>query len=311
MAHYRPGQIGQRTRLRHYVEYALMRGLIFVLALLPHSTAMWLARRLGDLAFDVLRVRRKVALANLQMAFGAGMSQSDLVRIARRAYRNFGMCFIEFALFGHETLESLGTQLTFENPDFWREAGTGGRGVICLTAHCGNWEMLGVCLALIDAPISAVVGDQKNLLVDTYLKNLRARQGMRLIPIGSALRDCLRTLRAGGRLGLVADQDGGRDGVFIEFFGRMASTAVGPARFAYRTGAAVVISLDRYVGSGQHSVVMYPPLIPDPSRSESSEILRILHEYQRTLEAFVREHPDSWFWMHRRWKTQPPAESKP
>jgi KDO2-lipid IV(A) lauroyltransferase len=287
------------------VEYALLRSVLLLMKLLPLCGALWVGRRLGDLAFDVIRIRRQVTLENLRASFGSRYSHAERVRIARSTYRNFGMCFVEFGLFAYQRREELEKRMKYRPAGALKESATAGQGVIVLTAHTGNWEMIGTCLVLSGEPLSVVVGDQKNLMVDGFVKWLRAKQGARLIPIGSALRGIIRVLRAGGAVGLVADQDGGRDGIFIDFFGRPASTAVGPARFAYRTGAAILVMLDRYVGTGKHEVRVCPPIVPDCSRPEDEEVRRMLTEYTRNLEGFVRQYPDSWFWMHRRWKTQP------
>ena len=308
MAHYTASQERSRRRAKHYVEYGLLRGFLFFLSLLPLGGALWVARRLGDFAFDVLRMRRDVALTNLRRAFGERYSPREYERIARSCYRNFAMTFVEFGLFGKHSVAQLGERMHIAHREAVAEAGAARKGILFLTAHVGNWELMGACMALIDRPLTVVSGDQKNLLVDGLVKRLRKAGGMQIIPIGSSLRGVMKALRQDGRVALVADQDGGRDGIFLEFFGRTASTYAGPARFAYRTGAPIVIGLDRHTGGGAHEARFYPPIFPDRSRPEAEEIRRILTEYTRILEDFVRENPDQWFWMHRRWKTRPEAE---
>lgn len=310
MARYRASGETSRRQLKHYVEYALLRILLFKLRLLPFRGALWVARRLGDFAFDVLRMRRTVTLQNLRAAFAMTRSEQELAGIARACYRNFAMTFVEFAFFAHQGIEDLERRMRITSSRHVREAAALGRGIIYLGGHVGNWEMMGACMGPLDRPLGVVVGGQRNPMVNRFITGLRSSVGMVPIRQGSALKEVIRTLRRDGRVALVADQDAGPGGMFIEFLGRPASTAIGPARFAYRTGAPVVIGLDRRLGNnGSHEARLYPPIIPDRSRPEEEEIRRILTEYARILEGFVRRYPDQWFWMHRRWKTRPdPAQ---
>ena len=308
MAHYGSDLLVARTRPKHYAEYAALRTTLFFLRMLPLSLVHWLARCLGTFAFDVVRIRRRVTLENLRAGLGDQYSEGERVKIARACYRNFACTFFEFALTPHEGTADLTPWVEVAPREPIAEAAVLGKGIVYLTAHTGNWELLGAAISQLDRSIKFLVGDQKNLLVDRYAKRQRAKMGMEMIEIGSSMRAVMRTLRGDGRIALVADQDGGRDGIFIEFLGRPAAYQVGPARFAYRTGAPVLVGLARRLGGGKHSARLYPPIIPDQTKPEAEETRRILCEYTRILEDFIRRHPDQWFWMHRRWKTRPPGE---
>lgn len=307
MAHYQAQQRAARMRPKHYVEYALLR--LVILAFRPFSlgASLWIARRLGDLAFSVFRIRRQVLLENLRTAFGDEYSEPEYRKIARQCYHNFAMTFVEILRFNWETLSDIQSRMDFTGIEHVQAAVERGKGVIYLAGHVGNWELMGACLGMLGAPLSVVQGDQKNLFVDRLMKGLRKRMGMELIPIGSSLKMVLKTLRNNGRIALIADQDGGRDGVFVEYFGRLASTPSGPARFALKTGAAVVVGLDRRTEGARHLGQFSAPIVPDPDAPEEDEVRRIVKEYTRALEVYVRENPAEWFWMHRRWKTRPPG----
>lgn len=304
MAHYRSEQIDQRRRPKHYLEYGLLRFLLFFIHRTPIGSGLWFARRLGDFVFDMIRLRRKVALENMRQAFGDRFSQRELKRFARSCYRNFAMTMVEFAYYGEHGIESVGDRVQMIDFKNVEAAAALDKGVLFLTAHTGNWELLGGKVSHDWAPLTEISGDQKNLFVDKYTKKMRRRLGVELIPIGSSLKMVIRTLRAKGRVALVADQDAGQDGIFVDFLGRPASTSAGPAWFAYRTGAPIVVAFDRHLGDGRHETVFYPPLIPDQDQPEQEEIRRLLTEYTSHLETFIRDYPDQWLWMHRRWKTQ-------
>jgi KDO2-lipid IV(A) lauroyltransferase len=303
LAHYSRTQHRERTRLRHAVEYGLLRAVALPLEWLPLRAALWIGRRLGDFTYGGLRLRQRVALENLRAALGPELDNAELSRIARATYQHAGMTFVEFLRFGREGRAGLMDRTTVRPLAVLEQATVPGHGIIYLTSHTGNWELCGVVMGGLGGSVDGVVGDQKNLWVDRYVKRLRGRAGVQMIPIGSALREVMRRLGAGGRVVLAADQDGGRDGVLLDFLGRPASCQAGPARFAYRSGAAVVVCLDRHLGDGRHEILLHQPIVPRRDLPEGEEVARILSESNRHLEAFVRRYPDQWFWMHRRWKS--------
>jgi KDO2-lipid IV(A) lauroyltransferase len=281
----------------------LLRVLALPLEWFPLHLALWIGRRLGDFTWGVLRMRQRVTIENLRTALGPEVDPKDLARIARAAYQNAGMTIVEVLRFGRDRRAGLMERTAVGPLAVLEQAGALGHGIIYLTSHTGNWELCGVVMGGLGGKVDGVVGDQKNLWVDRYVKRLRQRAGVQMIPIGSALREVMRRLAVGGRVVLAADQDGGRDGVLLEFFGHPASCQAGPARFAYRSRAAVVVCLDRHLGNGRHEILLHPPIIPDRNRPEEEEVARILSESNCHLEAFVRRYPEQWFWMHRRWKS--------
>ncbi len=307
MARHGHARVAERPRLKHRVEYALLRTSLALLRFLPFGLALWIGRRLGELAFDVVRLRRAVTLENLQRAFGLERSPRELVRIGRACYRNAAMTFLELGLCARRPPQEVETRVTLGNAACVAAAAAPGRGVLYLTGHYGNWELLGARVSRIGPRLHAVAGDQRNVLVDRYLRELRERLGMGVIPMAAAARDVLRALRDGEGVALVADQDAGRTGVFVEFLGRPAACHAAPMRFAYRTGAPIVMGFCRRTGPGTFRCDLEGPLEPDRSRPEDEEVLRLLRRYNETLERLVREHPEQWLWMHRRWKTRPPA----
>jgi Kdo2-lipid IVA lauroyltransferase/acyltransferase len=307
MARHQHSRAGERIRWKHHVEYGLLRGSLAVLHHLPFGLALWLARRLGDLAFDVVRLRRRVTLDNLRRVFGDERSERDLARVARTCYRNFAMTAVELGLCAHRPPDELEKRVVVDHAECIAAAAADGRGIVYLTAHFGNWELLGARIGRIDRRLHAVAGDQKNLLVDRFLRRLRERLGIGVIPMATAARDTLRVLREGGSVALVADQDAGRSGVFVDFLGYPAACHLAPLRFAYRTGAPVIIGFCRRTGPGALRGELHGPILPDLSRPEDEEALRLLRLYNETLERAVRAEPEQWLWMHRRWKTRPPV----
>ena len=286
---------------RDRVEYGLFRGAVALLEVLPIRASLALGRRLGDLAFSVIRLRRRVALENLALVEGHPGRRRAL---ARRVYRNLGETFAEFSKLTPERAPSLWARLTTEGEESLFEAARRGRGAVLTSAHFGSWEIFGAAVAARGHPVTYVVADQRNPLVGSFIDRRRRAMGVHTYPVGASARRALRELREKRFVVLLADQDAGRDGVFLPFLGSLASTETGPALVAQRTGAPVISGFILRRGGGRHHMVFDEPFLVEPGRDAGIEAVR---RYTARIEERVRLHPDHWFWVHRRWKTRPPA----
>jgi len=289
------------------MEYAALLGISRLLSVMPWSLILGSARLLASFAFRVLRIRRGVTLENLAKAFCVDPKHRWVHRTAAACYSAFGMTFLEFAVGRWRRPEELQGRVRIRGRHNALKAAKGRKGIVYLTAHLGSWELLGSAMGKLDRPLSVLAAEQHNPLVDRFATVVRERLGMRTIPMQTALRGVLRVLSTDGRVGIVADQDAGPNGVFVLFFGRPASVALGPARFAVQGGAPIVIGFDRRLPSGTHEAILFHPLEARAEKPRQEESVRLLAIYTRLLEAFVRKYPEQWFWTHRRWKTPPPA----
>jgi KDO2-lipid IV(A) lauroyltransferase len=286
------------------IEYAGLRFLLAGLARAPLPLARWACRRLGDLLFDVVRIRRRVALENLRASFPE-KSEGEIRGIARACFRGFCETVSEFARLPRLSRTQLLAMSEVVGIEHLVEAAGSGRGVILLTGHFGNWEWLGALFPAMGYRLSVVVGEQHNRLVDRFINDARAKLGVGILSAERDLRGILRALENRGLLAIVGDQDAGRDGVFIDFLGRAASTAVGPVRLARRFDVPLVVGFAIRMPDGRIRLELAPPLrIPQDGDARSVE-RDYTARWSRTLEEYVRRYPDHWFWMHRRWKTRP------
>jgi KDO2-lipid IV(A) lauroyltransferase len=178
-----------------------------------------------------------------------------------------------------------------------------------ITAHFGNWELCGAALRAAGGPVRYLLPPQSNPGSDAYFDRLRAQLGIEAVKIGFGMRDALRALRQGTFLGMLPDQDARGVGIHVPFFGRPASTHTGPARLAYRAGCPIGIGLIEREPGGRFRSSLVAILSPDPASEESREVERLTRAINETIEAHVRRRPDHWYWLHRRWKTPPPAAS--
>ncbi len=296
-------------KLSHLAEYAGLRLLMSLTKPLSSSQASWAGNKLGDLAFHVIGTRRELVMEHLGRVFqDAGDDPTSRSR-ARSVYRQLGRTAVEHArsLAGKTT--DLRDRLTISGEENITRARHGGRGVILVTGHFGYWELLGATVALLGYPITVVAKKLHNPAVNRLMHAGRERLGMAVASMESAPSAILKALRRNECVGLLADQDAGPGGVFVEFLGLRASTYQGPALFALRTGAPIVPCFIIRSGPERHRVCFETPIEAVPTGDESADIARTTQAYTDVLARYILDYPDHWFWVHRRWKTPAPAAS--
>lgn len=276
-------------------------------ATLPRKWLLAFGAGLGRFTFSVLRIRRSVALDNLRRAFPE-KTESELRGLARRNYENFGMMMLEYLRLPSMSRAELAELAPFRSAQDsapWFATMKAGTGAVCMTGHFGNWEYLGVMLAH-QFPMVYLYQSQNNPYVDALIRRTRAQVNMHSIPRQS-LKEILKALRQKKFVAILADQDAGRNGLFVNFMGRPASTAQGPAAFVLKTGAPILFVFSLRQPGGKHLVESECLRFDDlPSHwSEAEKLHHITQAWTDVLEKYVRRYPDHWFWMHRRWKTAP------
>jgi KDO2-lipid IV(A) lauroyltransferase len=292
---------------------AIVLGLARGLGALAPAWGDGVGAALGTVAYLVDRAHRHRAVENLLRA-GIAEDRASARRITRRVFQNLGRSFADLCRLPRLTDAEIAERIRVEGYEHVREARARGRGIIVVTAHLGAWELLPVMSAIRGAPIHSVVRPMDNVTIDRALTAIRSRGGNGIIRKQDLLRRGLglKVLKAGGMLGIVMDQNiTWREGVFVEFFGRTANTAFAPALLALRTGAAVIPAAIFREGPGRHRIVVEKPI----EIVRSGDLRRDLQEntarFTQAIEAFIRRSPAEWFWVHRRWKTQPLGPDSP
>ena len=300
-----------KKALAHRAEFYALRGALGVLRRLRWERACRLGERLGVLGYAPLGIRRDVVERQIAGAFpeldGAGVRE-----LARRAYAHLGRSTIETALLsslGREGILDLVTEVT--GWDAIEEAHAGGRGIVIVSGHFGNWELAGAYLPARGIPMDVIVRRQANPLFDDFLDATRARLGMSVVNDSEAVKRTPRALREGRAVGFVSDQGLlGLASTFVPFFGRPARTPRGAAVFALRFDAPVVfITAVRLPGGTYRFVAERVEVQLTGDREADSDA--IVRRYTEILESWVRRAPEQYFWHHRRWRRQPegtPAE---
>jgi KDO2-lipid IV(A) lauroyltransferase len=299
----------QAISVRHLAEYALVRAFAAFAASLGPTRAIAAARRVGDLVRLVDRRHRRVAEENLAAALPE-RSAAERDRIVRECFRNLLRIGVELLLLGRVcTPRSYRTLFDVDSVDRLREI-VGDRGIVFVTGHLGNWEVLGATLGLAGFPLHSVARPLDNPWLDRFLLRLRCAFGQTIVPKEGALRPLVSVLRSRGSLALVIDQDARRHGIFVDYFGRPASTIATPAMLGLRFGVPVVVGVCVRTGEGTFSfrLLLDEPIEVDPSAEREGEVRRVTAEINRRLESYVRAYPEQYLWQHRRWKTRPPED---
>lgn len=290
----------------------LLKIIAWLLWGLPMPVALWVGRLFGRLTWHVIRLRRKVILDALQQAF-PDKNRKEHARIAAAMYRQLGMTVIECLRVAHHPPDQLERYVRWENEKYLKQTIDQGRGALVLMAHTGNWELFGWSACSKGYEATAVVKKFKDSAFQQYWTGTRQRTGLKLLSSQepSAMRTCLKRIRAGEAVAMIMDQYRPvLKGVQVEFFGRMANTTPGLALMAAATQVPVVPVFTLRQPDHTHLIKVLSPLDPPPDRSETS-ILTATQEYTRIIEQIVREHPEQWIWMHKRWKKTPPDTARP
>lgn len=290
----------QRTWQYHAVHF-----FGWFVQLLPYSWLLAAGSLLGKLAYSFSGRHRERAIQHVRETLG--YTDEEARNLIRRMYQHIGKSALEL-LYSPKLLRNpklLEKIIDFEAvPEFveWAKSGKGG---IFITAHYGNWEWLAMCIANGGVPVGTIVKFQPQPWVNALLNDGRRNAGVEVYPrtaSGTEILAGIRSIKKGKFLGLLCDQDGGKDGVFLPFLGKMASTMAGPGIIAARTHSPVFPVFIQRRPNGGHRVKVGKafPESDDPN---------IINQYiQAAIEDVIREKPEEWLWLQRRWNTQAPTE---
>jgi KDO2-lipid IV(A) lauroyltransferase len=293
--------------VRHAAEHLLFRMARRGATAFPEPLALATGALVGRLTGDVVRLRRADVERHLAWAFPESTPDWRR-RTASACYAHFGREAAVMLRADRWRAEMIRARTRMVGFEAFASAAASGRGVVLLTGHLGNWEMGGAAIAARAVALDVVGKGMSNRRFQEDLFATRSRLGMRVIEMGDASREALRSLAAGRVVALLADQQAHRGGVMVPFFGRPASTARGPAVFALRSGAPVFVAFCiRRAGDAPYEVT-FAPLAARRTNDLEADVLDLLGAYGAALEDAIRSAPDQYFWHHRRWKHAIQAE---
>jgi len=300
--------MSKKGSLQINAEYWLARAVLGFFRALPISGGIALARVIARFGLWFPKLRR-TGERNLQLAF-PDLSDAERRRLLLSSFENLGRLLAVFSRFSKTGEDSLKDLIVCEGLDRLQAAIQKHRGVILFTGHVGAWELSSFGLSLFGHPLSFLVRRIDNPEIEAVVDRARICLGNRTIDKTSAAREMLQILRSGGTLGILVDLNTlDREAIFVDFFGKAASTTFIVAKLALRTGAEVLPVFAPWDEERKRFVLMVDePLRIERSGDEEEDARRLTQQYTRVVEDYVRKYPGQWLWIHRRWKTRPPGE---
>lgn len=291
------------------LEYAAALALLKTFGWMPRDVAYRAAEVVAALGFLLAKRQRRAGIRNLRMAMPE-LSDKERRSILRGSFSNLGRLLVEFSHFPALNKDTIKTLVTYEGYEHYENAVRRGKGVIFLTGHFGAWELSCFAHSLYGNPMKFVVREIDNSRVEQLIEGYRCLAGNAPIEKRHASRDLLKALRRNETIGILVDQNTTRDeGVFVDFFGIRAATTPVVATLALRTGAAVIpgfLIWDRK--TRKHRLRFDPPVELIHTGDAAGDIVENTRVFNAILENIVRQFPDQWLWIHRRWKTRPEGE---
>jgi len=296
--------LNRKTIARTLGRYVLLALMCFV-RLLPLPFALALGRGLGTFTRWVSRKRYRVALKNLQIAYGDTLSEKERERIAKESFRHFGMFVIESIKFAYMSDAQI-ERLLDVHPDTLNTIRKGlahGKGCLLLTGHFGSFEIQARWLVTQGHEVIALARETRDPGTTDLMTRLRERNRIQVVALGRSLKPILAGLKRNACIAIVCDQNAAD--VFVPFFGHPTGTVDGPARIALKTGAPILFCFCVRNDRGRYTIRIQGPYHAQPTCDEQADIARIMTEVNQRLESAIRACPEQWLWFHDRWKSSP------
>lgn len=287
------------------IEYFFVLLLSRLVLLLPFDLAVSMGAGLGRLLHRMDRRHRLIGLDNLRASFKTEKSEEALSKILLGVYENIGRSGIEAIRLNEMTPAEIRERTEIEGLEHYVAAKNENKGVILLGAHFGSWEWIPLALGVEGVPMHVIVRPVDNPLLDRMVQGMRERFGNVVMNKRTETGEIIKLLRKGAAIGFLLDQDVGRDkAIFVDYFGRPAATNKALATIALRTGAPV-IPMFIIRKKGGHKLVIEKPMTLPRTGVLNQDMKEITTLFTKKIESYVRQYPDHWLWLHRRWKTQP------
>jgi KDO2-lipid IV(A) lauroyltransferase len=283
--------------LSHRLQYRLLSLFALVLRVLPRKFRSYIGAGLGQVIYSI-GIRKKVTQQNIAAAFPT-MPQRGIRELSARVYRHFGRVAVSFVELPRLKPQDVGQWIDVKSFAVLDQAIRLGKGGIVFSGHLGNWEIMGAIVAQCGYPVTFVVANQSNRLVEDMIDRYRMAAGIEIYKRKDAVRGVLTALKRNRLVALLVDQDAHEDGAFVPFFGRLASTPRGPAVFHIRSGSPLI-----YADCIRLPGERYRIQLQNLDTSGCTDPDEITARMTAILESAIRNTPEQWLWMHRRWKTR-------
>ena len=289
--------------------YSCYKLILRLFTLIPFPLRYKFGESLGRLFYSISLKRRKIALRNLELAFPE-WDEEKRNQVARESFINFGrltMEFLQFPLFGIKELEEI---VEIENREAIINAKKKGKGVVFLTAHFGNWELSALAFGVSIGPADVVVRPLDNKVADMLVEHYRTITGNRVVGRKRAAGAILKSLKENRYVGILMDQNQLRSrGIFADFFGIPACTTPAIAMITRKTKSPVIPAFLVRNGYKDYKLIFQPEVELEFTVDKERDLIVNTERFNKVIEDIIRQYPEQYFWLHRRWKTRPEGES--
>jgi len=293
-----------KNRPRRVVIFLVFRFMSFIVLALPARIGLVLGRAFGSISFYILKKERKKALENLDVAFGNSKSKAEKRSIVKKAFENLGKNLIEVVSIPKFNRGNINKYVFCKNIGILKRFVLENKGVIILSAHFGNWELLAHYLAINGLPMNVIARRVRQSGLEAFLIRIRKRNCVNILYRDASAKEIVDLLRDKKFVGIMPDQDmDSVSGVFVDFFGKSAWTPSGAAVLNLLTGAYIVPCFIVRKAFG-HEVLIENPIETVKTGDKRKDILENTQRYTRTIEDCIRKYPEQWVWFHDRWKTK-------
>ena len=298
--------MSKRTRqFRKPFERATVHVVMALIPRLPRRGVLFLASVGGRLGYWFDSRSRRIGLANLDVAFGDSKPAREKKQILKISFVTMVRTLIDTFWFAHKPAERLEKYVDVDGSAlvFFED-----KAHICITAHFGNWEIIGLLSGHMGRPLSSIATPVKNEIVNKHFIRAREATGQVIIPRAGALRKLLGILRKNGKTAFLADQNTTKadGGIWVDFFSLPVLVTAAPALLAGRTGAEILMGFCAPQPNGRYRIYATKTFDP-PQATDEETVLKMTEQITRATEEEIRQHPQYWLWMYKRWKTKKPG----
>lgn len=260
---------------------------------------------LAKLAYILDTRHRKIAQANLDLAYEDKLSQEEKTQIIKKCYQNLLYLLKDFIKNQNITKEELLKKVTIHNEHFYKQANSYGKGIIFQTAHYGNWELASLTMGALFGPLSVIGRNLDSAKMNDILQENREQFNITLLEKNGALRGMIKTLKKNQNVGLLVDQNTSEnEGILIDFFGKKARHTPSAALLSRKMEAPILPVFITTKNYEHFNITFYEPIITEKSEDSERDILKSVQSQASITQKVIEEKPDEWFWLHRRWKNQ-------
>lgn len=294
-----------KKKLSDLTVYYLVLYLLKAFRLIPRRTGIAMMRGLSILFYLFSSKHKKNIIRHLTLAFGEEKSKKEIKRLARKVFLHFATAGVDAIRIPIFIKNGMDRYIKADNMHYLENAYKNGKGMILLTGHFGNWELMGAWLAWKKYPLHVVGASNSNPRLKELIVKERRNDGYVSITRAKETRKIIKTLKKGYPLGILIDQDTRVKGVFVDFFNKKANTPIGPILLARRYNVPIIPLFMHIEKDLTYHVECFKPLVLSDTGDTEKDILADAQQCNDMYEKIIREHPEQWVWMHRRWKRRP------